>query len=74
MNNETPEIIERKIRAYNPWPGAYTFIDGKRLIITKAEIKNTSLKIKRVKPEGKNEMIFEDYLRGNTDENLKKYL
>ncbi len=72
--SETPEIIERKIRAYNPWPGAYTFIDGKRLIIAQAERKNTSLKIKRVKPEGKNEMIFEDYLRGNADENLKKYL
>jgi len=78
--NETPEITERKIRAFTPWPGAYTFIDGKpacagrRLIVTEAEIKNTSLKIKRVKPEGKNEMNFRDYLAGNPDENLKKYL
>ncbi len=72
--NEMPEIIERKIRTYNAWPGAYTFINGRRLIITQVEIKNTSLKIKRVKPEGKKEMIFEDYLAGNPDENLKKYL
>lgn len=74
LNNESPEIIERKIRAFTPWPGAYIFSNGKRLIITQAEIKNTSLKIKRVKPEGKNEMNFTDYLRGNPDEFLKKFL
>ncbi len=82
--NETPEMTEKKIRAFTPWPGAYIFIDGKRLIIAQAEIihshtKNfgvgasNALKIKRVKPEGKNEMSFEDYLRGNPNENLKKY-
>ncbi len=82
--NETPEMTEKKIRAFTPWPGAYIFIDGKRLIIAQAEIihshtKNfgvgasNALKIKRVKPEGKNEMSFEDYLRGNPNENLKEY-
>ena len=74
LDNESTEIIERKIRAFTPWPGAYVFIDGKRLIITKAEVKNNSLKIKQVKPEGKNEMDFADYLRGNKNESLKKFL
>ncbi len=72
---EPPEIIERKIRAFTPWPGAYIFIDGKRLIIIQTELdKSNALKIKRVKPEGKNEMNFADYLRGNPDKNLEKYI
>ncbi|OHA15324.1 MAG: methionyl-tRNA formyltransferase [Candidatus Tagabacteria bacterium RIFCSPLOWO2_01_FULL_42_9] len=74
LNNEPPEIIERKIRAFTPWPGAYIFINGKRLIITEAELKNNSLKIKAVKPENKNEMDFADYLRGNLNKDLEKYL
>lgn len=64
LETDSPEIIERKIRAFTPWPGAYTFIDNKRLIITKAELKNGRLVIERVKPEGKKEMDFRDFLRG----------
>lgn len=65
--DEPPEIIERKIRAFTPWPGAYALINGKRLIIAQAELKNNTLSIKRVKPEGKKEMDFKDYLRGNPE-------
>lgn len=66
--NESPEIIERKIRAFTPWPGAYFFANDKRIIVTKAEIdKNGALKIKQIKPEGKKEMSFKDFLRGNRD-------
>jgi methionyl-tRNA formyltransferase len=61
---DSPEIIDRKVRAFTPWPGVYFFINGKRLIITKAELADSGLKIERVKPEGKNEMDFEDFLRG----------
>ncbi len=35
---EAAEIIERKIRAFNPWPVCYTFLDGRRLNIFEAEI------------------------------------
>jgi methionyl-tRNA formyltransferase len=57
LEKDDPEIIERKIRAFTPWPSAYTFINGKRIIITKAELTNEGkLKILRIKPEGKNEM------------------
>ncbi len=35
---ESAEQIERKIRAFNPWPVCYTFTGGKRLNILEAEI------------------------------------
>jgi methionyl-tRNA formyltransferase len=53
-----------KIKAFEDWPTAYFFLNGKRIIITDATLENNSLKILRVKPEGKNEMPFEDFLRG----------
>ncbi len=34
------EHIERMVRAYNPWPGAFTDYDGKRLTIWEAGIYN----------------------------------
>ena len=44
--NESAEIIMRKIRAFYPWPGAYTFLNGRRLRITHAvlgSIQNNTL-------------------------------
>lgn len=35
---KTAEEIERQIRAFDPWPGTFTFFDGKKLKILKAEI------------------------------------
>jgi len=62
------EYIERMIRAYNPWPGTFTKMkNGKILKIKKAEISNGKLKILIVQPEGKKEMPYEAFLRGNPD-------
>jgi methionyl-tRNA formyltransferase len=36
--NETAEVIERKIRAYNPWPGAFTDFKDRKLKIFSAAI------------------------------------
>ncbi len=36
--NEPAEIIERKVRAYHPWPGTYTFWNGKMLKIIEAAV------------------------------------
>lgn len=36
--NETTEGIERKIRAYNPWPGAFTEFAGRNLKVFAASI------------------------------------
>jgi methionyl-tRNA formyltransferase len=38
--NESAEQIERKIRAYNPWPGAFTEFEDRRLKVFSAEIVN----------------------------------
>ncbi len=32
---ETASIIERKVRAFSPWPGTYTFFNSKRIRVTK---------------------------------------
>ena len=63
-----------KIKAFEEWPTAYFFLDTskrsegdtgrKRIIITDATIEKDSLKILKVIPEGKKEMPFEDFLRG----------
>ncbi len=39
--SESVEVIERKIRAFNPWPCAFSKIKGKNLKIWRAEIINT---------------------------------
>ena len=36
--NEPAEVIERKIRAYNPWPGAFTEFKNRKLKIFSARI------------------------------------
>ena len=36
---ENPEYIERKVRAMVPWPVAWTMMNGKRMKIFKAEVK-----------------------------------
>lgn len=56
-----------KIRAYEGWPGTYTFFErgGKkiRVAIIDARVENNKLVIERVKPEGKKEMAYEEFLR-----------
>jgi methionyl-tRNA formyltransferase len=55
-----------KIRAFDQGPRAY-FINekGKRVIVTDAELAEGTLKILKVIPEGKKEMLFEDFTRGS---------
>jgi len=80
---DTPELISRKLRAYNPWPGIYSYdINGKRISFLEIEInreqtkqgviqkdfsigcREGSVKLKIIKPEGKNIMSGEEFLRG----------
>ncbi|OGG73034.1 hypothetical protein A3A38_01010 [Candidatus Kaiserbacteria bacterium RIFCSPLOWO2_01_FULL_53_17] len=57
----------RKFRAYTSWPGIYTFFkrgDKRiRVIITQAHLKGKRLVLDTVKPEGKDEMPYADFLR-----------
>ncbi len=64
---KSPEEIERQIRAFNPWPGTFTFCNGKRLKILKAEALYGKLKIKEVQLEGKKPISYEEFLRGYPD-------
>jgi len=68
---KTPQEIERQIRAFNPWPGTFTIWKGKTIKILEAEVIKDKLVIKKVQPEGKKPMTFEDFLRGHKDFNIK---
>ncbi|MEK7105615.1 MAG: methionyl-tRNA formyltransferase [Patescibacteria group bacterium] len=56
---ETPEELDRKIRAYTPWPGCYTIIkrNGKDLRVK-------LLPGGMVQPEGKKPMALSEFERG----------
>ncbi len=69
INIETdPEQMYRKIRAFDIWPRAYflTKRNGRemRVVVTNAKIEEGKLILLRVIPEGKKEMLYEDFLRG----------
>jgi methionyl-tRNA formyltransferase len=65
--DDDPLINFRKIRAYDPWPGTYFFINHEsrriRIIIKEAELADGKLILKRIVPEGKKEMNYEDFIR-----------
>lgn len=66
--------IERQIRAFFPWPGAFFFIRHKgkilRVKILQANIsKDNKLIIKKLQPEGKKAMTFEEFKKGYHDFN-----
>lgn len=70
LEKDKPETIYRKFLAFQPWPGIYYFTEKNdkkiRVIITDMELSETGeLKIKKVKPEGKNEMAFSVFDKNN---------
>ena len=62
-----------KFRAYATWPRTFFFQNGKRIIITEAMLENNPLDeargkqfiIKKVLPEGKKEIKYEDFTKTN---------
>lgn len=57
--------IERKIRAFIEWPKTYLEVNGKRTLLLSAHLDTEGkIVIDRVKPEGKKEMTYDEYLRG----------
>lgn len=65
---DDPALSLRKIRAFDVWPRVYftTERGGRniRVVITEAHITDGTLIIDRVIPEGKKEMEYEAFLRG----------
>ena len=63
LKKDAPLEIERKFRAYTPWPGIWTQVDGKRLKILKVRLEEEKLILDEVQLEGKNPVTrkqFED--------------
>jgi methionyl-tRNA formyltransferase len=64
-------INYRKFRAYAQWPRTYTFFerDGKKIrtIITKAHMEHSKIVIDVVKPEGKGEISYADFVRSGAE-------
>lgn len=62
---EKPEKIERKIRAFSPWPGTWTNIklgeDLKRLKILKAHLEKGKLILDEVQLEGKTPISYKQF-------------
>ena len=68
LEKNSPELIYRKFLAFQPWPGIYYFAQKNnqkvRIIITDMEMSESGqLKIKKVKPESKNEMEYEKFMK-----------
>jgi methionyl-tRNA formyltransferase len=62
--NGDPKKNYLKFLAFQGWPSTYFFENDKRVIVTDAALEDNDFKIVKVKPEGKNEMPYSDYLRG----------
>ncbi len=67
-NPPTPEVLDRMIRAYYPWPNAWTVW----------EVKSKKLKVKllpnqMIQIEGKNPISLKDFLNGYPDFPLKDF-
>jgi len=61
--------VDRKVRALNPWPGVFTFVDKKRIKILSTHISQEGkLVIDRVQPESKKEMTYAEYQNGKGKE------
>ena len=61
---KSPKIIDRQIRALFGWPGTFTMIGDKRLIIHQAHLDSGKLVLDVVQVEGKNPVFWSDFLRG----------
>ncbi len=51
--NEPAEVIERKIRAYDPWPGAFTEFNNRKLKIFRASVVDLRGKPGQILPKDK---------------------
>jgi methionyl-tRNA formyltransferase len=55
-----------KFRAYAYWPRTFFFAHNKRVIITDAEMVDNKFKIKKVLPEGKKEIKYEEFIKNTS--------
>ena len=61
---QNPEYIDRQIRAFTPWPGAFTFLKGKRVKILKAHVEQGKLVVDELQMEGKKATSMKEFALG----------
>ncbi len=61
-----PVSLDRQIRAYNPWPGAFTEIEGQRIIFWESEFDATQNKvvIRKIQVAGKKPISGKQFAQG----------
>jgi len=65
LGAELPSVLYNKFRAYATWPRIFFFKDSKRIIITDAILENGEFVIRKVLPEGKKEIRYDDFSLGH---------
>lgn len=67
LKTDDSSEIERKLRAFTPWPGVWTLVEGKRLKILAAHLNasHDSLVIDKVQLEGKNPVSWKQFIEGH---------
>lgn len=69
INKMTPTEIDRKFRAFHPWPGIWTYVNEneskRRLKILKLHVDNGKLILDIVQLEGKKPQSLEEFTRGH---------
>ncbi|MEK7080965.1 MAG: methionyl-tRNA formyltransferase [Patescibacteria group bacterium] len=63
LEKDPTKDIYNKYCAFYGWPGIYFVKNGKRIKITDAVFENGEFVIKKVLPEGKKEIKYEDFLK-----------
>lgn len=63
IENEAPDVLYNKFRAYYHWPRIFFFQNGKRIIITDAMLEDEKFIIKKVLPEGGREITWQEFNR-----------
>lgn len=73
--SQPDQILARKIRAFNPYPGAYTLVEIKgqlkRLKIWRAHLENNQLVIDQVQLEGKKPVSWKQFQTAYPEVHLK---
>lgn len=62
---DSPSELYNKFRAYAFWPRIFFFKNKKRVIITDAKLENNEFVIKKVIPEGRKEVKYEEFSKIN---------
>ncbi len=62
--SDSPEINERKVRAFYPEPGAFVILEDKPLKILAAHVEDNTLVFDTIQPAGKKSMSWQDFQRG----------